>query len=167
MTDLIVRHIIPAAYRILPPEMASQEATALLVAIGLQESRFEYRAQMHGPARGFWQFEIGGVEGVLAHDHTGGSIRTALRALRYDPTTPAERLQVLLEHNDVLAACFARCLLWCDPRRSPLVTEPSYGWQLYIDCWRPGKPRPETWRDYFAVAWNEVRRPTLQREWRA
>jgi hypothetical protein len=36
---------------VLPGRFASLEATVLLVAIGLQESRFKYRQQIGGPAR--------------------------------------------------------------------------------------------------------------------
>ncbi len=45
------------------------EGRLMLLAIGLQESRFEHRRQLgNGPARGFWQFEAGGgVKGVMTH----------------------------------------------------------------------------------------------------
>lgn len=50
------------------PSMDSTEARVMLLAIGLQESRFINRFQIvqgkpgaKGPARGFWQFEQGAV----------------------------------------------------------------------------------------------------------
>src|SRR3546814_4167946 len=58
---------IKPALKLLPKQMDSREARVLLLAIGLQESGFEHRWQVidrrrpnrKGPARGFWQFELG------------------------------------------------------------------------------------------------------------
>lgn len=59
---------IEPAFLLLPARMESAEAVQMLLSIGLQESRFTYRRQIGGPARGFWQFERGGgVAGVLRH----------------------------------------------------------------------------------------------------
>ena len=49
-----------AITRHLPDRMLSDEAVTMMLAIGYQESRFEHRRQIRGPARGFWQFEHGG-----------------------------------------------------------------------------------------------------------
>ena len=67
MIGHILAHTLPAAYSLLPAEMESAEATALLLSIGLQESQFTHRRQVGGPARGFYQFELSGVQGVLRH----------------------------------------------------------------------------------------------------
>ena len=48
--------ILDPAAKLLPG-MDSAKARVMLLAIGLQESRFEHRRQIGGPARGFWQFE--------------------------------------------------------------------------------------------------------------
>lgn len=70
-------NLIPAAARLLPGVAFTPEAKVMLLAIGLQESRFEHRRQIKGPARGFWQFEAGGgTAGVLRQRSpraTGGS----------------------------------------------------------------------------------------------
>src|SRR5690606_35531315 len=66
--DVVVEQAIWPAYALLPSRMDSDRATVMLLAIGLQESRFEHRRQIKGPARGFWQFERGGgVRGVMTH----------------------------------------------------------------------------------------------------
>ena len=62
--------VIPAALALLPPQMDTQEARAMLIAIALQESRLTYRKQIGGPARGLHQFETGGVRAVLRHAAT-------------------------------------------------------------------------------------------------
>lgn len=156
MIDLVRAFILPAAYAVLPLPMASDRATALLLAIGLQESRFIERRQMHGPARGFWQFEVAGVRGVLEHPRSQLPIAQALRALRYDHTLEAEQLQPLLEHNDVLAACFARCLLWTSPLPLPDVDAPAAAWLTYFSVWQPGRPRRAAWDAHFADAWSRI-----------
>ncbi|WVM93520.1 hypothetical protein ULG90_06320 [Halopseudomonas pachastrellae] len=66
--DQIRRGPIAAALSLLPDRMASPEAEVQMLAIGLQESRFEHRHQIGGPAHSWWQMELGGgVRGVLTH----------------------------------------------------------------------------------------------------
>lgn len=147
---------IPAALALLPAQMTSLEARAMLLAIGLQESAFRHRRQVGGPARGFWQFEqLGGVKEILTHATTGPLIQPIARMFLYDPT-PAS-CHAAIEHHDVLAACFARLLLWVDPRSMPTATEAEKGWQIYLANWRPGKPHPADWPHHFATAWAVAR----------
>jgi hypothetical protein len=162
MIALISGYILPAALRVLGPPYDSPEARALLLAIGLQESRFTHRAQVRGPARGFWQFEKGGgVMGVLTHPTTVAPVREAMGALRYH--TPGEtldetaaRMHGTLEHNDTLAAVFARLLLWTLRAPLPGPDQPSLGWGQYLDAWRPGDPHAQTWNAFYAEAWARV-----------
>ena len=158
MTYLTFRHTIPAAYSLLPDRLRSPEATVMLLAIGLQESKFAHRRQMpKGPARGFWQFErAGGVEGVLNHASTGKTIRNALEGLRYRSTMDAYQCHTAIEHNDVLACCFARLLLWTLPDALPGRLDVEKGWAQYIKAWRPGKPHISAWPENYAMAWSLV-----------
>lgn len=149
----VSRHVLPTAAALLPPVMDSPEAWNLLLAIGRQESRFQFRRQQpNGPARGFFQFELGGVEGVLEHPSSHSSAVSVLKAMGY-PLADAKVIQLALEHNDILAACFARLLLWTDLRSLPPSDNPTQGWLIYLATWRPGKPRPETWAANFNAAW--------------
>ena len=162
MIDLIVRSTIPAALSILPPKMDTTGARAMLVAIGLQESRFLYRRQVnHGPARGFWQFEKAGVRGVMKHEASRGPAREALRFLKYEHLVDEQSfqtadIQYALEDNDMLACVFARLLLWTLPGTMPKAHESALGWAQYLDAWRPGKPHQATWDALFREAWNRV-----------
>lgn len=159
MIELIAAHIIPAAYSVLPAPMQSPKATALLLAIGLQESKFLARRQGgNGPARGFWQFERGGgIKGVMTHPQTRGPLATALTELRYaDVIGSAVELHKLVEHNDVVACVFARLLLWTVPGALPTRDEPGFAWAQYLDGWRPGQPHQDTWTNYFVEAWHRV-----------
>lgn len=149
---------IAPAMRILPADMDSPAARGLLIAIALQESRLVYRRQIHGPARGFWMFEVAGVRGVLTHPRSKPLIMQALRTLQYDHTMEAAALQPLLEHNDVLAACFARCLLWTSPLALPELGAPAAAWFVYFSLWRPGRPRRDTWDAYYRQAWDRTPR---------
>lgn len=148
--------ILPAAFALLPPKMDSAPARAMLIAIGLQESRFAHRRQLTGgPARGFYQFELaGGVAGVLTHPRTKPLIKHVCGTLGYPAAATA--CYDALEHNDVLAACFARLLLYTLPDALPTALEPDLGWQQYLRAWRPGTPHHETWDDHFARAWDTV-----------
>jgi hypothetical protein len=144
--------VIPAAFKLLPDNMNTIAAKAMLLAIGLQESGFKYRRQIGGPARSFWQFErAGGVAGVLTHRASKPHITPILRAMGYD--FRATTSHNAIEHNDVLACAFARLLLWTSPRGLPISSDAAGGWAMYIECWRPGEPRRESWVEHYSTAW--------------
>lgn len=151
---LLLQNAIVPALKLLPSSMDSPQAVAMLIAIAAQESRIEHRAQIGGPARGYWQFELGGgVRGVLTHPSSKPHIQSALAALDYDADSPAITCYGIIQHNDILAAAFARLLLWTLPDPLPDHGEPTEGWDQYIAAWRPGKPHRSTWAAHFATAW--------------
>lgn len=158
MTDLLwytAEQTIPAAYSLLPGRMASPNATAMLLSIGLQESGFAHRRQVSGSARGLFQFEqTGGVVGVLDHPLTHPLIVPICDLLLYPPTSMA--CYSAIGDNDVLATVFARLLLWTDPRTLPGPDDPDKAWSVYLSQWRPGKPRPKDWPAAFEHAWHVV-----------
>jgi hypothetical protein len=151
----IIRHYVaPAAYKVLPSAMQSDDATAMLLAIGWQESRFTHRQQVKGPARGFWQFEQGGgIKGVMSHPKTKEPCAAAMQALGYRwPMTPFDA-HCVIEHNDIAAFVFARLLLWTVPGRLPSRGEAEMAWRIYTSGWRPGKPHYETWAEACRHGW--------------
>lgn len=151
----VIEAAIEPALAFLPTKMDTPEAMVMLLAIGLQESRFLHRRQIGGLARGFWQFERGGgVVGVLTHSASAALARQVCEARGVAPTSPAVYAQ--LESDDVLAAAFARLLLWTDPGRLPALGDSKGGWDLYVRTWRPGKPHPQTWPALHAQAVAEV-----------
>lgn len=158
----IVETAIKPAYEILPPNMASDRATLMLLAIGLQESRFAYRRQLaDGPARGFWQFEQGtarskgGVWGVYLHRASAEQLRVVCRAR--DVSLDPKAIWAQLEHDDVLAAAVARLLLWTHHAPLPAIGAESEAWSYYLNLWRPGKPHPETWPELYQRALRALR----------
>jgi hypothetical protein len=149
------KHILPAALALLPPRMDTPEARAMLIAIGLQESKFQHRRQVQGPARGYWQFEQGGgVAGVVTHPASNGYALAACDMLDYSPVVSV--VYPALADNDILACAFARLLLWTLPGALPTITQPDKGWAQYIAAWRPGRPHVETWIGCWARAWGVV-----------
>lgn len=147
---------ITPALALLPARMDTPEARLMLLAIGLQESRFMHRQQIGGPARGFWQFEKGtrasrgGVWGVFLHP-TSKDHLAALCKLRSVACNP-DSIYTALEYDDVLAAGVARLLLWTDPKALPPVGDADAGWALYLRTWRPGRPHQQTWPALYAQA---------------
>ena len=159
----IIDTALTPALALLPPAMDTREARCMLLAIGLQESRFNSRRQLVGnpprpvgPARGFWQFEPGtaasrgGVWGVFLHSSTNRLLRT-IAELRGCPPSPTNIWEAI-EHDDVLAAGVARLLLWTDPGKLPRIGDADAAWALYLRTWRPGKPHPQTWPALYAQA---------------
>lgn len=144
LSEIIAAGIDPAL-ALLPAKMDTPEARLLLLAIGLQESRFEHRRQLvgnpprpTGPAKSFWQAEQGGgmVHGVRLHDAT----RAAAAQLYQARCVPARDAAIwdAIERDDVLAAGLARLLLWSDPLPLPEVGAEEDSWALYLRTWRPG-----------------------------
>lgn len=151
--DYIAGQVMPYALRLLAKD--SPPARAMLLAIGLQESRFEHRRQIRGPARGFWQFEHGGgVRGVLRHQLTAQPIREVLSVLGYDDE--ADTVYTAIEHNDVLACACARLLLWTLPQPLPGPQDAEGAWRQYLSAWNPGKPHRKTWDNFYSQAWGMV-----------
>lgn len=143
--------VLPAVETLLPPTMAGQRSRAMLLAIGMQESRFEYRRQIGGPARGFWQFEQGGgIKGVATHPATAGHLRKMLLVMQYDEALDTS--YAAIEHNDTLAAVYARLLLWTLPDSLPESTDPDGAWKQYVAAWRPGRPFRATWDSFYFQA---------------
>ena len=148
--------LIPAL-RLLPPKMDTPAARAMVLAICLQESRMKYRRQLGGPARGYAQFELGGgVRGVLTHPASQAHIKYVLTALDYDPMSDPAACYQAIEHNDILAAAFARLLLWTLPTPLPMRGDAQGGWDTYIAAWRPGKPHRDTFDAFYDQAWSLV-----------
>lgn len=148
---ILLTTAIEPAMTLLPERMDSPQARRMLVAIALQESSLAERRQIgswdngiprYGPARGWWQFEGGGILGVIRHKATASHLAEACHALGYENSDPSS-LHRAVEHNDVLAAVFARLNLWWLPWA--LAETQQEGWAQYIEAWRPGKPHPNRW----------------------
>lgn len=158
----IHREIIGPGLRLLPPSMDSAEARVMLLAIGLQESRFTTRLQRplrlgmpNGPARGFWQFERGGgVKGVMTHAATADHARIVCDARGVE--FKAMPVWSKLAEDDLLACAFARLLLFTDPRPLPKLGDENGAWAYYVANWRPGKPHRQTWAKLYGEALAEV-----------
>lgn len=149
--ETLLRNAIEPALLLLPDSMRRPLAKVEMLAIALQESRCKHRKQIGGPARGYWQFEQGGgVRGVLSHPSSKGHIQTCLTLLDYPLEIDAGGCYAAIEHNDILAACFARLLLWTLPTALPATAQA--GWDTYIAAWRPGKPHRDTWDSFYAQA---------------
>lgn len=153
--ELFIRNALEPALALLPATMDTDPARAMVIAICLQESRLEYRHQVGGPAHGYAQFEQGGgVRGVLTHPASKPHILKVLDELDYQPDVA--KCYEAIEHNDILAVCFARLLLYTLPDLLPVRGDPEGGWIQYTKAWRPGKPHRQTWNECFANAWEAV-----------
>ena len=152
-----IRDAIQQAYALLPAKMHGEAATLLLLAIRRQEDPQQLRYQRvarvprthpdnfiagteqwaKGPARGLFQMEMGGgVKGVLSHPSTA---EIALNLCNHFGVLPTPgSVWRSLEGNDVLAAAFARLLLWSDSAPLPEIGEEQNAWNLYLRTWRPG-----------------------------
>lgn len=144
----LLAQVVRPALTLLPPGMTSTLAETELLAIAMQESGIRTRQQFGGPAHGLWQFETGGVRGVLLSDATSGYAQQVCATRGVEATVDAVYAALLTD--DLLACCFARLLLWSDPHALP--ADAASGWDAYVRTWRPGKPRPDAWPAYYGIA---------------
>lgn len=155
----VITDILDPAAKLLPARMDTSEARLMLLTIGQQESEgFQHRRQLIktrnglepvGPAKSFWQGEKGGgmVHGVRVHAASKAMAAEVYKARGVEPTDQA--IWDAIEHDDILAACCARLLLWTDPKPLPAVHDAAGAWNLYaLRTWRPGRPHPQTWASY-------------------
>lgn len=143
------------ALSLLPPQMDSPEAQALIVSICLQESGLTKRRQLGGgPARGWAQFERVGIRGVLKHERSKAHARALCDAVTI--AANVEAIHRAIEFHDVLTAGLARLLLWTLPDKLPARTSPIDAWYCYIEAWRPGKPREGVWTANWEQAWTTI-----------
>lgn len=151
--ESVFRAAVLPALSLLPPKMDSDAAHLEMLAITLQEAEAIHRVQLAGgPAHGLWQMEEGGgVRGVILHPMSRDFAR-ALCASRRVPFDQHSVWQALVS-DDILAAGFARLLLWTDFHPLPDVDAPcEQGWDYYERNWKPGKPRPADWPNNHAQA---------------
>ena len=153
---------------LLPPKMDTPKARVQLLAIGLQESKMEFRRQMVkmivngekvlrpvGPAKGLLQFEeTGGCRGVVKHaaarPHTIYVCKA--RGVAFNPRA----IWDALEKDDVFAFAIGRILLWTDAKPLPELGEAGTAWLYYARVWRPGQPHPDKWPANYAAALEAV-----------
>lgn len=128
--------VISPALQLCGANMDSMEAEALVLAICVQESGLAHRVQVSGPAHGLPQFEKAGIRGVLTHRSSAEHAKRICDALGVYPSV--EAVYDAMATNDILAACFARLLLWTDPRSLPPLGEVDDAWDYYVRNWRPG-----------------------------
>ncbi len=165
----IDKTVLAPAMEYLPSRLDGPRARVPLLAICGQEANFHHRWQVvdrgrpekKGPARGLWQFERGGgVRGVLTHAASRNMAASVCRDRGVEPAVDA--VYEALSEDDILAACFARLLLWTDPAPLPPIPTQSSTFALYLRTWRPGAytrgDRDERaqlrrkWDDYYAQA---------------
>ena len=138
----LVREVIQPALSVFPASWSSREAVVLLVAIAIQESKLATRRQgtasKPGPARGLWQFEVAGADGVLHHPKTHPQAITLCRDAHIPASAGAVHRRV--EIDDLLACRFARLLLRSDAAPLPAadLRSEAAAFAYYVRNWRPG-----------------------------
>lgn len=146
--------IINPALELLPHAMNTIQAKVLLGAIGMQESRFNHTSQIGGPAQGYWQFEKGGVRGVITHSASRHHAESVCASFNVDFVD--NDIYHALAQNEILACCFARLLLYTDPHPLPEIQEINEAWKYYLRNWRPGNPKEATWGICYMTALHAV-----------
>lgn len=145
--ETVLRDVIVPALQRLPEQMRTPRAQVMLLAIAMQESGLAARRQAgNGPARGLFQFELGGVRGVLTHKASAP----------FAPLGTAQAIQAALETDDLLACRIARLLLYTLPAPLPALGQSELGWAQYTAAWRPGHPRPERWARNYQTAMEAI-----------
>lgn len=135
---------IHSAYTMLPTRFNSPLATTMLIAIALQESLIKHRWQVidpknpkkMGPARSFWQFELGGLGGVFRHRASQLHAQSVARQANIKGDPDDVHSVMHLEAYDGVSAAMARLLLWTDAHDLPDTGQEAFDY--YQRNWRPG-----------------------------
>ena len=164
--EILLYSVIEPAMVLLDPIHDTPAARAMLLAIAMQESSLRSRVQVldagkpwwqsrHGPAHGWWQFEAGGgVTAVMGNPRTKQMVDPVITQLAYPFDVKA--IHDAIVHNDLLAAVFARALLYSAPWPLPMRHNDAESWRQYLWAWRPGKPHERTWSRNYRIAWETV-----------
>lgn len=147
----VLAKVIVPALALLPAQMDTPEARAMLLAIGGQESGYRTRQQDgNGPAHGLWQNERP-VQQLLLDNKTSAPDVYALCKSRAVAPLASDMYWALLT-DDIFAAGIARLILWCDPHPLPALGDQDTAWDCYLRVWGPGKPRPTDWPANYRAA---------------
>jgi len=151
--------ILDRALGEMPSKLDTKESRVMLLTIGLQESRFTATRQLvgkppkpTGPAKSYWQGEKGGgmVHGVRVHASTNVLAHEAYN--RHKVAANDLAIWNAIEFDQVLACTLARLLLYSDPFKLPELGAQGAAWSLYTRTWKPGKPKPDTWPEFYQQA---------------
>jgi hypothetical protein len=142
--------VVQPALGMMPAYFDTPQARCMLVAISGQEADWTARIQFHGPARGLWQCEPTGVRDVMQLGITQPHV-SAVCKVRKMPATP-DAVYAALPSDDLLACVVARLILWADPAPLPAIGDQDAAWQCYLRNWRPGRPRPADWPNFYQPA---------------
>jgi hypothetical protein len=156
MIRQVRQFIIPAAFSILPVQMDSIAAKAMLIAIGLQESKLTHRRQVEGPAKGLWQNEPNSIIALRTNSRTKAHVENVLSSLMYSTKLDAHQIYDICEHNDILSCSLARLLLWAIPTHLPAPGDFDQSWGQYLAAWNPGQPNRARWNLSYTMAWQEI-----------
>lgn len=148
--EVVLDQVIEPTLREMPDRMTSDAARIMLLAIGRQESAFAHRAQVRGPARGLWQFEVAGITGVMRHPHSAAETRYWCDL--HDVACTPMGIYHALNGNDVFACGIARLLLWTDHKALPARGDENAAWACYLRNWRPGRPSRMRWEQSYPAA---------------
>ena len=154
MLEAILDEIIEPGLALLPPALVSDEAAVLLLATGLQESRFVYRRELGGQGLGFWRLSGSMMTQVLQHPQTARLAQRLCEAAGIE--CRARTLHAALEFNDGLAAAFARLLLLSAGQGLPPCGRPEQAWLLYLRLWQPQHPSHLSWAPLYRHACHAV-----------
>lgn len=130
---------------------ASVEEHTMLLAIAGVESAWSQRTQQPvAYAHSFYQFERGGVLGLMRDDETSKQVAVLCGMASVPFQSTAIWNYMAKPEADNFSAAMARLLLWTDPR--PLPKNEVDGYQCYLRLWRPGAPYKDRWLSVYGQA---------------
>ena len=145
-----LQKIVAPTMLLLPQQYDTRAARVMLLATGLQESRFKHIVQIRGPARGYWMFELIAIRDVMERQKRLAMDLCSQLRVPFDENA----IYAALPSNHFLAAGFARLFYLTDPHALPVPIKDNadLGWHTYLRVWRPGKPHRHTWNAFWDAA---------------
>lgn len=148
---LFLQRAVDPGLALLPSYMTCDCSRVILMSIAGQETNWAARIQSGGgPAHGYWQFQIEGVNEVI--EKQGPLANAVLKTL----DIPITEAYAAVQYNDLVACVFARLLLWNDPAALPAWGDLAGSFGYYNRNWRPGKPDQTRWGPAYSSSMNAI-----------
>lgn len=115
----------------------------LLAIAGVESAWTALRQANNGPASSFWQFERGGILGLMRDDETSRQVAVLCGISGIALQSTAIWQFMCTAEGANFSAAMARLLLWSDPMPLPKTESDSFNY--YERNWRPGAPSYSRW----------------------
>jgi len=155
----LLSEVIYPALVVLPSNMDTSAAHAMLLAAALHQSGLHWRRAHNDtreawPERSFWGLTEADIRAALTDPNTDDLAAMACREAKLAPVTRTVHRALEQGAYDRLACQLARLRLWSDPKPLPRARYDAEGeaFLCFTRTFQPRERRASNWREYWRAA---------------